>query len=74
MINENKNQLALWLKQWKQTDKALQIVKAKELKEYDYQKNLPIINGMLQWACDHARPCLTSGLIEQQKFFQKLRR
>ncbi len=68
-----KKQLVQWIKQWERTDKVLREIKKQELKAYDYQKNLPIINGMLQWACDHSQPSLSSGLLEQQKFFKKLR-
>ena len=62
-----------WVKTWKAAGDALKKIKRQELLQYDYVKNLPIIEDMLQWAYLHRTPRLTSGLVEQQRWFMKLR-
>ena len=62
-----------WVHTWQQAGKALKNIKIQELRAYDYTKNLPIIDDMLQWAYEHRTTRLTSGLIEQQRWFLKMR-
>ena len=62
-----------WVDTWKRAGPALEAVKQRELRAYDYDKNQAILDEMLQWACDHRRDRLTSGLVEQQRMFMKLR-
>ena len=38
-----------------------------------YQENKAVIDGMLQWACDHSKVRLGSGLVKQQSIFLRLR-
>lgn len=64
---------ARWVRTWQQAGPALQQVKRQELQSYDYAKNLAIIDDMLQWAYEHRTPRLTSGLVEQQYWFMKMR-
>lgn len=63
-----------WIAGWARAAKALTEVKHRELRAYDYQENKAVINGMLQWACDHATARLDSGLVEQQRLFLKMKR
>lgn len=62
-----------WVRTWQQAGAALQQIKRQELQSYDYVKNLSIIDDMLQWAYEHRTPRLTSGLVEQQRWFMKMR-
>jgi hypothetical protein len=71
-MNE-KQQLRAWVQTWQQAEKALKDIKQQELRHYDYEKNWPLIDSMLQWAYEHRTERLTSGLIEQQRWFMKLR-
>lgn len=71
-VNDNEN-MKNWVAGWGRAAKALEEVKRRELRAYDYQENKAVVNGMLQWACDHATPRLDSGLVEQQRLFKKLR-
>jgi len=70
----DKNAWRQWLVQWEKADEALRTLKTKELKSYDSSRHRAILDGMLRWACDHARTRRTSGLVEQQRLFQQLRR
>ena len=68
-----KNRILKWIAVWKKAGIALIDIKKNELKHYNYNKNEPLIDEMLQWACDHRNTRVTSGLVEQQKIFRKLR-
>ena len=70
----NKKNIKQWVQSWKRAEVALKVVKYRELRSYDYMKNLPIIDEMLQWACDHQKKRLNSGLVEQQRLFMKLKK
>lgn len=63
-----------WVETWKQAGASLEAIRRKELRAYDYDKNQAIIDGMLQWACEHQQIRLSSGLVEQQRLFMKIRK
>lgn len=67
-----KERVKHWVHTWQKAGEALEEIKRQELRNYDYNKNLPLIDDMLQWACEHRAPRLTSGLVEQQRWFMKL--
>ena len=67
------DQIQTWIQTWQQAGRALQQIKLHELRSYDYAKNLPILDDLLQWAYEHRTVRLTSGLVEQQRLFMKLR-
>ncbi len=62
-----------WIRTWQRAGAALKEIKRQELQSYDYAKNLPILDDMLQWAYKHRTTRLTSGLVEQQRWFMKMR-
>ena len=71
-IIKNK-QTKKWVKTWKRAGTALDEIKQRELRAYDYNKNRKIIDEMLQWAHDHRKVRLTTGLVEQQRLFMKIK-
>ena len=73
MTKKEKTQIKKWVETWKLAGPALEKIKREELRKLDYSKNLHIIDEMLQWACDHAKPRLTSGLVEQQRLFKMMK-
>jgi len=73
MAESEEKLIARWVETWRRAGPALEDIKRRELRSYDYQKNLPMLDGLLQWALDHATPRTSSGLVEQQRIFQKLR-
>ncbi|MEW6606851.1 MAG: hypothetical protein AB1414_05260 [bacterium] len=73
MVNTNKEEIRKWIKIWKIAGEALAKVKRNELQSYDYKKNQVIVNEMLQYACEHSKVRLNSGLVEQQQIFIKFR-
>lgn len=73
MSAKDSEDMKSWITGWARAAKALKEVKRRELRAYDYQENKAVINGMLQWACDHATARSGSGLVDQQRFFLKMR-
>jgi len=71
-ILKNK-QTEKWVKTWERAGIALDEIKRRELQSYDYEKNRKIVDEMLQWAHDHRKIRLTSGLVEQQRLFMKIK-
>ena len=62
-----------WIESWKRASVALKTVKRHELRTYDLAKNQAIVDGMLQWAFEHRELRLSSGLVEQQRLFMKIK-
>ena len=57
----------------KRASVALKAVKRHELRNYDLAKNQAIVDGMLQWAFENRELRLSSGLVEQQRLFIKMK-
>ena len=62
-----------WVETWRRAGPALEAVRRRELREFDYEANRPHLDAMLTWACEHAEPRTTSGLVEQQRWFMLIR-
>ncbi|GHT21526.1 hypothetical protein FACS189419_02570 [Planctomycetales bacterium] len=62
-----------WVENWKRVGPVLEQLKAEEMRSPDYEKQLAEFGTMLNWACEHALPRLSSGLAEQQYYFSKAR-
>jgi hypothetical protein len=73
MTHDEKKLMKKWVETWKRAGPILEEIRKDELRNFDYQKNKQIIDEMLQWAIDHAKPRLSSGLVEQQRWFMKMR-
>ena len=75
MIESERKTIKKWIDVWQETGKALQEIKIQELRSDDYyEKNKQFLNEMLQYAFEHRTVRLTSGLVEQQRIFMKLRK
>ncbi len=74
MKDSKRKEIEKWIQTWEQAGFALDSVKLNELRASDYyRRNQGLLNGMLQYAFEHRQLRLTSGLIEQQKIFMKLK-
>ena len=71
-IIKNK-QMEKWVKTRRCADAALDEIKRRELRAYDYNKNRKIIDEMVQWAQDHRKIRLTSYLVEQQRLCMEIK-
>ncbi|MDP2647450.1 MAG: hypothetical protein Q8P24_21175 [Desulfobacterales bacterium] len=74
MQETGKKRLRQYVERWKQAGPRLAEIKRQELRAFDYTANQDLIDGMLCWACEHGRPRLATGLVEQQRHFMKLRK
>jgi len=61
-----------WVENWKRVGPILEQILAEELRAPDYEQGLGEFLPMLDWACMHAQPRETSGLVEQQRLFMKM--
>ena len=73
MKDSDQKHIKKWIDTWKRAGSALKEIKRRELQSFDYEKNQAIIDEMLQWAFDHRKVRLTSGLVEQQRYFMKMK-
>lgn len=75
-MSDIKNQeMRKWVKMWQNTSLVLKNLKRDELRSNDYyEKNIKILDEMLQYACNRGRVRLSSGLVKQQRIFMKLRK
>ena len=73
MKNSDKKDMQKWVDTWKRAGSALKEVKRCELQNFDYAKNRKIVDEMLQFGYENRKVRLTSGLVEQQRIFMKMR-
>jgi hypothetical protein len=64
----------LFVEHWRRVGPELERIRRWELRNFDYKKNLPAIDALLQIACERAVPRTTSGLVELQRLLAKARR
>jgi hypothetical protein len=70
----NQEETKKWVDAWQKASMALNDIKKNELCAPDYyEKNLEILDGMLQYACENAKTRLSSGLVEQQRLFIRMK-
>ena len=63
-----------WVEIWDKAELPLKKIKRSELQAPDYySRNRHVINALLQYAFEHSETRLTSGLVEQQRIFKKVR-
>lgn len=75
MKDSKRKEIEKWIETWEKAGSALDRVKLNELRADDYySQNQVLLNEMLQYAFEHRKLRLSSGLIEQQKIFMKLKK
>ncbi len=63
-----------FVEHWKRIGPKLAEIRRRELREFNYEQNLPLIDALMQIGCDMAVPRKTSGLVELQRRLGKLKR
>lgn len=74
MIDKNDPAVRAWVEIWKRAGKNLEAVRLAELRDYRYEDHAAEIDDLLDIAFRFAQPRPTSGLVEQQRLFAKLRK
>lgn len=63
-----------WIAHWRQLGPTLEKIRRDELRHFNYEEQLPIIDALLQLGVDYAVPRPHSGLVELQRLLAKGRR
>jgi hypothetical protein len=71
-LNDHTN--AQFVEHWRQLGSKLEEIRRRELRNFNYQQQLPIIDALLQMGVDMSVPRRTSGLVELQRLLAKTKR
>lgn len=63
-----------WVDAWKRAAPELERMRREELRQLDVYKAISLLSGPCDYTVEPRSPKPTSGLIEQQRLFQKLKR
>jgi hypothetical protein len=63
-----------WVETWKQAGPELEAILRQEIEKIDVQHELAVLEDAFNYAVHNAQPEPTSGLVEMQDWFAKLRR
>ncbi len=63
-----------WVETWKLAGPEIEALLRKEIEKIDVQEELAVLEDAFNYAVRNARPEPTSGLVEMQEWFAKLRR
>jgi len=74
MKDEKQSGIRRWVLAWRQAEPLLRQLKKEELRRMDTALALQRLAGAFRSCRIHFKPSPHSGLVEQQRWFQKLRR
>lgn len=63
-----------WAEVWNQAGQSLEQIERQRLRSFRYEDHVTEIDELLELAFRFAQPRSTSGLVEQQRWFAKLRK
>jgi hypothetical protein len=63
-----------WVEHWRRIAPKLDEIRRRELREFDYAEQLPIIDALLQMGIDRRVSRKSSGLVEFQRLLAKAKR
>jgi hypothetical protein len=69
-----REQIRLWVDTWKQAGPELEAIRRREIAEADTLLDLKLLEGAFNHGVRTSPPSTTSGLVEMQQYFAKLRR
>jgi hypothetical protein len=74
MMSTNESNLERqWVDTWQKAGLRLEAVHREELRAFRYEEHMKEVDDLLEIACRYAQERTTSGLVEQQRIFQKTR-
>jgi hypothetical protein len=73
MEDQDEQRTRAWVENWAQVGPKLEAIRRRELRAMTYQERIRAIDTLLQIGCRFAKPRSSSGLVEQQRLFQKAR-
>ena len=72
--NEDRARAVSWLRGWGEAEEVLVRIKKRELQQTDTSVALQRLERAFQSCRIHNKPAPDSGLVEQQRWFRKLKR
>ncbi len=63
-----------WVEHWRRIGPKLEEIRRRELRNFNYEENLPAIDALLQIGCELRAPRNTSGLVELQRLLARAKR
>lgn len=63
-----------WVATWVKAGQKLEAIRRGQLRDFVYEDHIQEIDSLLDIACRFAQPRTTSGLVEQQRLFQRCAR
>ena len=73
-MNDEDPNVRRWVEVWKQAGQSLEEIERQRLRSFRYEDHVSEIDELLELAFRFAQPRSTSGLVEQQRWFAKLRK
>ncbi|MGA2620906.1 MAG: hypothetical protein ABSF26_25060 [Thermoguttaceae bacterium] len=73
MNQDNPDNLRRWADTWAKAGPRLERIRDRELRDMGYEERVRAIASLLQMAPLPQRPRITSGLVEMQRLFRKIR-
>jgi len=73
MTATEKEALRAYVARWERAAPLLQQVRDADIRAADTAQSMKIFSGSATWAVTHRPAAPTSGLVEQQRWFMKLR-
>ena len=70
---DQKQQLHQWVKTWKNASRELEEIRQREFKSLSIQQAILLLSDAFESAIRQNPPSQTSGLVEQQYWFKRLR-
>jgi hypothetical protein len=70
---QDREAMRRWVETWKEAGPALEAIRRKEIENLDTLEELAALEGAFNYATRNVPPDPTSGLVEMQKWFAKLR-
>ena len=74
MQDQDQRQTRAWVENWIRVGPELEAIRRRELRAMTYQQRIQAIHSVLQLGTLLAKPRTSSGLVEQQRLFQKARK
>lgn len=73
MDNSKTDAMRQWVARWQKTGPALERIRREELIHTDIRQAIELLDDAFQSALINYPPTATSGLIEQQRWFMRLK-
>ena len=71
---DEREQIRRWVQTWKEAGPELEAIRRREIAEADTRHDLELLEGAFNHGVRTSPPTTTSGLVEMQRYFAKLRR